>query len=162
AIASTGAARAAYTRRACRCATDRPAKPPGNHVASRAANPAGDAAEEKAEDPVPNPAEDPVEGTVARKDLLPPACAAGTGRGDRVRRCQTCIPPAAPLTPRHAGRAPGRTARSRRGQETIPDSHAQAAISTRFRAPSFAWMLARWVLTVESDTNSSAATSWLV
>src|SRR5690606_6726338 len=88
AIASTGAARAAYTRRACRCATDRPAKPPGNHVASRAANPAGDAAEDKAEDPVPNPAEDPVEGTMARKDLLPPACADGTVRGDRVRRCQ--------------------------------------------------------------------------
>ena len=41
-------------------------------------------------------------------------------------------------------------------------SHAQAAISTRLRSPSLPWMLARWVLTVLSEMNSSAATSVLV
>jgi len=43
-----------------------------------------------------------------------------------------------------------------------PVSQAQAAISTRFRRPSFCWMLARWLLTVLREMNSPAPISWLV
>ena len=43
-----------------------------------------------------------------------------------------------------------------------PVSHAQAAISTRLRTPSLPWMLARWLLTVLREMNSSAAISVLV
>ena len=41
-------------------------------------------------------------------------------------------------------------------------SQAQAAIPTRLRTPSLAWMVDTWLLTVLSEMNSSAAISRLV
>ena len=57
-------------------------------------------------------------------------------------------------------------ARARRHGEPVvrlrvrPVSQAQAAIPTRFRTPSLFWMRARWLVTVLSEMNSSAAIPW--
>lgn len=65
--------------------------------------------------------------------------------------------------PRHAAeiRPCSRSVQDRE-EWASPVSHAQPAISTRFRTPSLSWMLARCDLTVLSEMNKSAAISALV
>src|SRR6202020_81452 len=58
--------------------------------------------------------------------------------------------------------SPGQRERGPTAGSMSPVSHAQAAISTRLRRPSFCWMLDRWLLTVLTEMNSPAPISWLV
>lgn len=77
------------------------------------------------------------------------------------------LPTACPVRgsgPCRAHRLPARslTGQLIRPSRTAPCSHAHAAISTRLRASTLAWIRPRYVLTVDNDRNSSSQISWLV
>lgn len=152
-----------------RTAPRSPVMPPGLPVgAVRACSP-GCPARAHERPAFPPRSADPRQGPTRRRPREGPP--SPTGRSSRTRAVRGATSSRHSLVWRRASASRCRRWNRRTGHPPrrapsvrfrVPLCHAQAAISTRFRASGLSWALDRCVLTVDRETNSSAAISALV